>query len=117
MTDCIHLSGLTVETIIGILSHELENKQPVVIDLKLFTPFSKAAASDDINDAVDYQKLSEGLLDYVANSQFHLLEKLADEIAQWLFKHFPLEKVQISVNKPRALTYANVGVSIERQKT
>jgi len=117
MIDCIHLTGLTVDTIIGILSYELKLKQPVIIDLKLFTPFLKASKSDDINDTVNYKELSDSLLEYVGQSHFHLLEKLADEIAQWLLKKYPLEKVHVTINKPKALTNANVGVSIERQKS
>lgn len=116
MTDCIHLSGLRVETLIGIMSYELNIKQPVVIDLDLYTSFSRAAKTDQISDAIDYKELSDTLLHFVSQSQFHLIEKLAEEIANWLFKKYSLEKVKVTVNKPRALMNASVGVSIERQK-
>lgn len=116
MIDCIHLAGITVDTIIGVYSHELKIKQPVIIDLNLFSSFLKASKSDDINDAVDYKDLTESLIEFVSESRIHLLEKLANDIASWLLKKYPFEKVQVTVNKPNALTTANVGVSIERQK-
>ena len=82
MNDKIFLSGLTAECIIGIWDWERQVKQKVVIDLEMTTDIRKAAASDRIEDTLDYKKVSKRLLQFVAGSQFQLVKTLTDRIAQ-----------------------------------
>ncbi len=72
--DNIFLTGLTAECIIGIWDWERKIKQKVVIDLEMGTDIRKAAASDHIDDTLDYKKVSKRLLQFVSESEFQLVE-------------------------------------------
>lgn len=115
--DCLFIEDFTVDAIIGILPHEREQKQPVIFDLELFVDTRPAANSEAIEDAVDYFALTEQLREFVASSDYFLIEKLATATAGYLLQHFPLQRVKIRLSKPKALTTAkNVGVIIERSR-
>ncbi|MCM2313510.1 MAG: dihydroneopterin aldolase, partial [Steroidobacteraceae bacterium] len=60
--DVIFLTGLTSDCIIGIWDWERRVKQKVVIDLEMGADIRKAAASDAIEDTLDYKKVSKRLL-------------------------------------------------------
>jgi dihydroneopterin aldolase len=115
--DTIFLSGLTVECIIGIWDWERKVKQKVVIDLEMTADIRRAAASDAIEDTLDYKKVSKRLLQFVGESQFQLVETLTDRIAQIVITEFGVSKVKVRLNKQGALRGSrDVGILIERRR-
>jgi dihydroneopterin aldolase len=114
--DKIFLSALTVECIVGIWDWERKVKQTVVIDLEMAADIRKAAASDRIEDTIDYKKVAKRLLAFVGESQFHLVETLAERIAQVVVVEFGVEWVKVRLNKQGAIRGArDVGIEIERR--
>jgi dihydroneopterin aldolase len=115
--DTIFLTGLTAECIIGIWDWERKIKQKVVIDLEMGTDIRKAAASDHIDDTLDYKKVSKRLLQFVSESEFQLVETLIDRIAQIILTEFNVPVVKVRLNKQGALRGSrDVGIVIERRR-
>lgn len=115
MPDKIFLSALTVECIVGIWEWERRVKQTVIIDLEMATDIRRAAASDHIDDTIDYKKVSKRLLSFVGDSQFNLVETLAERIAQLVVTEFGVPWVKVRLNKQGAIRGArDVGIEIER---
>lgn len=113
--DIVFLRGLRIETVIGIYHWEKEIKQPVILDLEMSTDVARAAATDRIEDALDYKAVSKRLKDFVGGSQFELVETLAERIAELIRSEFGVAWLRLSVNKTGAITAAgDVGVVIER---
>lgn len=115
--DIIFLRGLEVECIIGFIDWERRLKQTLVIDLELPCDCVRAAASDSVADTVDYKKIAKRVLAFVGDSQFQLLETLAQRLAETLLDEFQVAWVRLSINKPGAIRHSrDVGVSIERRR-
>jgi dihydroneopterin aldolase len=115
--DKIFLSALTVECIVGIWEWERRVKQTVIIDLEMAADIRRAAASDSIEDTIDYKKVAKRLLAFVGDSQFHLVETLTERIAQLVIQEFEVEWVKVRVNKQGAIRGArDVGIEIERRR-
>lgn len=113
--DKILLNDIKVECIVGIWEWERRVPQVVIVDLELATDVRKAAASDRIEDAVDYKHAADRVREFVAQSQFKLLESLAENTAQLLLHEFSLSAVRVKISKPAALgAGAKVSVVIER---
>lgn len=111
----VYLRDLRVETIIGIFDWERTTRQVVGIDLEMAADVARAAASDSIEDALDYKAISKRLIDYVGASSFRLIETLAEEIARIVREDFGVSWVRVTVSKPGAIRGArDVGVIIER---
>ncbi|HTW74803.1 MAG TPA: dihydroneopterin aldolase [Steroidobacteraceae bacterium] len=115
--DRIFLHGLTAECLIGFIDWERRVRQTVVIDLEVPCDCTRAAASDSVDDTVDYKKLAKRVLAWVEASEFHLLETLAHRLALLVLSEFPLTWVRLRVAKPGAISHSrDVGVWIERTR-
>ena len=76
---------------------------------------AKAAATDSVEDTLNYKLVAKRLQQYVGDSSFQLVETLAEKIAGIVLDEFDVAWVRIKVNKPGAIRGArDVGVIIER---
>ncbi len=115
MQDIIFINELQIETVIGIFDWERQIKQTVVLDLELATDISKAAASDHIDDTIDYKTLTKTIITFVEASEFQLVETLAERVCELVRSDFNVAWVRLRLNKPGALRGArDVGILIER---
>jgi dihydroneopterin aldolase len=113
--DIIYIKGLKIDTVIGIFAWERQVKQAVIIDLEMATDIRQAAATDQIENTVNYKAVSKRLIDFVASSEFQLVETLAERIAEIVTTEFRVPWLRLKVNKLGALRGAQeVGVIIER---
>ena len=115
--DRIVIEGLEFHCIIGINPWERVAKQLIQIDLTLHADLSAAAASDDVEDTVNYRTVSRNVRDLVENSDFGLIEKLADRIAQLCLDDERVQRVDVKLRKPGALRLGkSVGLEITRAR-
>ena len=113
--DLVFLKNLEIETFIGIYDWEQDQKQKVYIDLDMASDVAAAAATERIEDALDYKAVSKRLKSYVSENRFQLVETLAERIARIIREEFDVPWVRVKVNKKGAITGAgDVGVIIER---
>lgn len=113
--DRIYIRDLALRCIIGVYPEERREKQDVIINIVLECDHSAAAKSDDLADAVDYKGLKKEVIQLVEDSSFHLIESLADRIAQLCLHNPKVEKAIVTVDKPAALRFArSVAVEIAR---
>ncbi len=113
--DIIYLHDLKIECIIGIWEWERRIKQTIIIDLDMAADIRRAAASDKIEDTLNYKAVSKRLVDFVGISQFQLVETLAEKVAELLLAEFKMQWVRVRINKKGAVRGAgDVGVIIER---
>ncbi len=103
---------------IGVYDWERSIRQALVIDLELASDNRAAAATDAIEQAVDYDAISGRVLAYVRDSEFQLIETLAERLAELVLREFDVSWLRIEVAKPGAVKDADsVGVVIERGGT
>ena len=113
--DIVYINGLEVETVIGIYDWEREIRQTVRVDLEMATDIRQAAASEDIENTLDYKSVSDRLISFIGESEFLLVETMAEEIAQIVLNEFNVPWLRLQLGKPGAVPSAtDVGVIIER---
>jgi len=117
--DKILIEQLKVEALIGINAWERKIKQKLLINLELSVDCSTAAATDKIADAVDYKSLSDQVMTWVKNSDFQLIESLAEYLTKNILDNFPaVANIKLRLIKPHILSnIAAVGIEIERGRT
>lgn len=113
--DTIFIRGLRIESIIGVYDWERRVKQIIVLDVEMATDIRKAAASQNLNDTLDYHAIAMRLSVFVQEEKFLLLETLAERCAELLQREFDIAWLRLCVTKPTAVLAAQgVGVQIER---
>lgn len=115
--DRVFIEGLEIETLIGIYDWERRIRQPLRFDLEMEFDNRKPAASDDITDTLDYKAVSKRLIAFVSQSDFGLVEALAERCAALILDEFDVSRIRLKLGKPGAVRGArSVGVIIERTK-
>ena len=113
--DRIFFRDIRVEAVVGIWEWERRITQTVSIDLEFATDARKAAASDSIESTLDYKRVAKRVIEYVGNTEFQLVESLADSLAAVIVREFGVAWVEVSVAKPGAVEGSReVGVIISR---
>ena len=113
--DKIFLDELKIDTIIGIWDWERKIHQTVIIDLEMSADIAKAAATDEVEDTLNYKSVAKRVQEFVGDSSFQLVETLAERIAGIIRDEFDVAWVRVWVHKPGAIRGSkDVGVDIER---
>jgi len=113
--DIVYIRDLRIETIIGIYQWEREVKQTVSFDLEMAHDIRKAAATDDIAFALNYKSIAKRLIKFIEESEFLLVERMAEEVAGIVMNEFNVSWLRLRVSKPGALRGSqDVGIVIER---
>lgn len=116
--DIIFIEQLEVSSVIGIYDWEREIRQRICLDIEMAVDLRAAACSDTIDDTVSYSEVAAQVTALVENSQFQLLEALAEAVAQLILRDFAVSWLKLTVHKPGAVANArSVGVRIERGST
>ena len=113
--DIIYISDLRIDTVIGIYDWERRTTQTVILDIEMGADIKKAAAADTIDNTLDYKAVTKRLTTFVQESEFQLVETLAENIADILVREFKIPWCKLTLNKRGALRgVRDVGVVIER---
>lgn len=116
--DKVFIEGLEIEALIGIYDWERRIRQPLLFDVEMAFDNRKPAASDAIEDTLNYKDVSKRLIDFVSQSDFGLVETLAERCAALILDEFGVQEVRLKLSKPGAVRGARaVGVIIERSRS
>lgn len=113
--DIVFISDLDIDTVIGIYDWEREIRQTVRLNLEMNADVKRAAASDKIEDTLDYKTVAKRLIGFVQASEFGLIETLAERCAEIVLDEFPVQWLRLKLDKPGAVRGSrSVGILIER---
>ncbi len=115
--DRILIRDLLVRCIIGVRPEERRQKQDVLINLSLSVDLRRAGRSDRLEETLDYSALKTRIVARAEESQFQLVEALAETIAGICLEEPMVRRARVRVDKPTALRFArSVGVEIVRKR-
>lgn len=113
--DKVFIEGLRIDALIGIYDWERRIRQTLRFDLEMAFDNRRPAASDDIALTLNYKAVSKRLVEFVEQSDYGLVETLAERCAQIVMDEFGVPWLRLKLSKPGAVRGADaVGVVIER---
>ena len=116
-SDRIYIRDLKVRCVIGLDQQERAHKQTVLVQIVMEIDLRRAGRTDALADTIDYRALKKRILSRAGETQFYLIEALAQSIADECLKEGRIERVTVAVEKPGALRFARtVGVEIVRDR-
>ena len=83
----IRIKNLRLRTYIGINVDEIENKQDIIVNIRINYSADQATASDNMDDALNYRTITKKVITLVENNRFSLLEKLTSDILAIASEH------------------------------
>lgn len=113
----IYIRDLTVRCVIGAFPEERNVRQDVLINIEMVCDFGAAAETDALEDTVNYKTINKRIVAMVEASDFHLIETMAERIAEICLGAKGVQGVRVTVDKPGALRFArSVAVEVERKQ-
>jgi dihydroneopterin aldolase len=113
----IQLRGLSLLGVHGVLPEEQQRAQPFEVDIDLTVDISKAAATDALEDTIDYGEITTMVARVVNDESYALIEKLATRIGEVCRTDPRVTGVIVTVKKmrppvPEHLEYSAVRVEL-----
>lgn len=97
--DRILISRIDCLAVLGVTPEERAMKQRLSIDLEFLIDARKPAQSDSLRDAVDYSRVAAAVAEVCASQPFHLIETVAERIADKVLSDFPTSGTRVLVRK------------------
>ena len=108
--DKIYISKLPLFSLVGVYMHEREKPQPLYLDLEITMSLARAAASDDLEDTLDYSMLCCDMQAVSSRKHCNLIEKRLTDLLEIIFQDERLSEVTGRLYKPGAVPGAEISV-------
>jgi len=115
--DKIFIQNLAIRGKHGVQPEERMNAQEFVLDILVGFDTRKAAASDNLEDTIDYDFFRNSAKAIVEGESFHLIEKLADTVAQKILEDARIYTVSVTIRKTEMYPDAVPGITAVRTRT
>jgi len=119
VTDYVSVKDLSVPAVIGVHDWEREIEQTLIVSVDMVpmtADIGKAAASDNLADALDYSAVASTIAEVVRAGKFHLIETVAERVAERLLADFPVSRLRLEIRKPITNDAYTAAVTIERSR-
>ncbi len=115
--DEIEIRRLEVETHVGVPDEERATPQTLFISVWMRPSQDFSGLRDRVENTIDYYEVSLRLTELAASKPRHLIETLATETAEYLLSNYPLQSVDVKVEKRILPNTDFVAVKISRQRS
>ena len=116
MTDYVSVRDLSVAAVIGVHDWERKIEQTLLVSVDMAADVARAAAGDDLADAVDYSAVAETIATVLREGKFRLIETAAERVAGRLLADFQLPWLRLELRKPIATGGYSAIITLERAR-
>lgn len=121
MSDVIRIAGIKGIGHHGVFPDERSNGQEFSVDLQLYLDLTRAGASDNLSETVNYGLVAELVYEQIISNPVSLIEKLATRIAELILTNYKIiTSVEVTVHKSQApimVPFSDVSVTIVRKRS
>jgi len=113
----VFIRDLVLDSYIGVYDHEKNSAQKIRINVDLSVIENMKSLNDDIDNVVCYEKIATAIETIVTSGHVHLVETLAENIAEMSLQDARVSCVRVRVEKLEAIrNTTSVGIEIERYR-
>jgi FolB domain-containing protein len=114
----IHITDLRLRAIIGLNDWERKKPQEIIVNAAISFDPRAAAASDSVDDTLDYRAIKKEIMALVERSSYNLLESLASATLSIILRRPRALEATVRIDKPHALRFArSVSVEMHAQRS
>ena len=111
----VFVRDLKLEGTLGIYAQEKIQAQRILVNIDMTVDDLGAELGDELSNVVCYETAVKNVQKIVADGHVHLVETLAEAIADKCLEDRRVQAVRVRIEKPDAIAQAaSVGVEIER---
>lgn len=99
---------------IGVFPEEKATLQTIEVTLHVAYDMGRAVQTDSLVDAIDYTALLDTCKTIAVSKHFDLLETLAQSMIDTIFATYPVQEIELSIDKIGAILGKNSSVSLHK---
>lgn len=99
----IRIKNLKAQTILGIHDWEKEKPRDIIINAAITFADETSCTTDNVDDTLDYDALSQRIVAYVESVDTGLIEKLAHDVIALIMDDQRVTEATIEIDKPGAI--------------
>ena len=103
----IRIKDLRLRTYVGIKEEEINNRQDVVINVRLRYDAGMAIRDNDIEAALNYRTITKNIIAHVEGNRFALLERMTREVLDLAMAPQAVLEAEVEIDKPHALRFSD----------
>ena len=113
----ILISDLVLLISIGIHDFEKTKKQEVKFNINIDINSSLVPNENNLNSIVNYETIVKTITKLAKNKHYELLETLAEDIFDQLFKNINIQKIKLKIEKTQIIKNTSaVGIEITKKR-
>lgn len=113
----VFVRGIELLASVGVFEVEKRYEQRVLVSVELDVTDAYDGMSDRLEDVLDYGSIATTVQLMVEARHFHLIETLAERIAEAMLVDARVQGVRVRIEKPDILPACrSVGIEIERRR-
>ena len=113
----ILISDLNLLISVGIHNFEKTKKQEVKFNINIDINPSLFPVKNEINSIVNYETVIKIITKLTENKHYELLETLAEDIFDELFKNINIQKIKLKIEKTQIIkNTSSVGIEITKKR-
>jgi len=116
LKDKIFIKNLILPCKVGVTEEERIKKQNVILDVEIFCDLSRAGATDDFDQTIDYYTLMKDIATVVTKGEFKLLESIGEKVASLVLKDHRVLSVTLVAKKEKYSQNPVLGIEISRER-
>ena len=114
----IRIKDLRLRTYVGIKEEEINNRQDVVINVRLRYDAGMAIRDNDIEAALNYRTITKNIIAHVESNRFALLVRMTREVLDLAMAPEAVLEAEVEIDKPHALRFSDsVSVTLADQRS
>ena len=106
-TATIRIKNLRLRTYVGIKEEEVNNRQDVVINVRLLYDADRAIRDNDIEAALNYRTITKNIIAHVEGNRFALLERMTREVLGIAMEPPAVLEAEVEIDKPYAMRFSD----------
>ena len=112
------IKDLILKIFVGIHDYEKIEKQKVKFNLEIVSDPNLIANKKDLNTIINYEKIINDIKKITNNKHHELLEDLAENLFDQIFKNSNIKKINLKIEKLEIIKDAgSVGIEISKTKS
>lgn len=116
-TATIRIKNLRLRSYVGIKEEEVNNRQDVIINVRLVYDADRAIRDNDIEAALNYRTITKNIIAYVEDNRFSLLERMTRDVLEIAMEPRAVLEAEVEIDKPHALRFSDsVSVTLRENR-
>jgi len=113
----LKIKNLRLKTVIGVYDWEKNFDRDIIINLEIETDFLAALRSDSLEDAIDYDAISQKVKNFIANKRFKLIEKMAQDLMNQIMEDKRIKRCKLEIDKVGAIDFVDsASITIQQER-